>query len=84
MHLARCLAFITARFSIKLMAAHISGVNNTLADALSRNNEALFHSLLPQAAPEPTPIPEALLDLLVISRPDWTSKSWTSLWNAIF
>ena len=84
MHLARCLAFIEAKFDLDLVASHIKGVNNTLADALSRDNLTLFRSLLPQAAPEPTCIPESLLDLLLVSKPDWTSPHWTDLWNSIF
>lgn len=84
MHLARCLAFVTAKLEFELVASHIKGSDNTLADALSRDNLPMFRSLHPQAAPEPTPIPEALLDLLLVSKPDWTSQRWTSLWNNIF
>ena len=84
MHLARCLAFIKAKMNCELVASHIPGVNNTIADAISRNKMTLFHTLLPQANHEPTVIPEALLDLLIISRPDWTSTHWTELWSSIF
>ena len=84
MHLARCLAFIEAKFDLELVASHIKGVNNSVADALSRDNLTLFRSLLPQAASEPTGIPEALLDLLLVAKPDWTSPHWTALWNSIF
>lgn len=84
MHLARCLAFISAKFDFVITASHKKGKNNTMADALSRNNLPLFRSLHPQADQNPTAIPEALLDLLIVSRPDWTSKRWTELWNAIF
>ena len=84
MHLARCLAFIKAKFDLTIVASHIQGAKNTLADALSRDNLALFCSLHPQANQNPTAIPEALLHLLIISKPDWTSKRWTDLWNAIF
>ena len=86
MHLARCLAFIKAKFDYTIVASHIQGAKNTstLADALSRDNLALFRSLHPQANQNPTAIPEALLDLLIISKPDWTSKHWTDLWNANF
>ena len=70
MHLMRCLAFIQARWQVSVAAKHIPGVHNTLADALSRNKLVTFHSLFPQANSQPTPIPEALIDLLVISRPD--------------
>lgn len=45
------LAFVMAKF---IFATHIKGVNNTLADALSRDNWSLFHSLRPQAQHYPT------------------------------
>ena len=84
MHLARCLAFIKAKFEFELLATHLLGVRNPIADALSRNHMDSFHSLLPQADDSPTAIPEALLDLLIVSRPDWTSTHWTDLWSTIF
>ena len=84
MHLIRCLAFIKARFQFDLFAVHISGVRNDLADALSRNKLNHFHAHLPQAAESPTPIPQGLLDLTIISKPDWTSTHWTDLWSGIF
>ena len=75
-HLARCLAFIKAKFDLDPRAAHIKGSDNDKADALSRNNATLFLHLHPRAAKEPTPIPEALLDLLLVSKPDWMSQHW--------
>ena len=84
MHLARCLAFIAGKFEFHMEAIHIKGANNILADALSRNNLPLFQSLYPQADQESSLIPESLLDLLIISKPDWTSKNWTELWSSIF
>ena len=84
MHLARCLAFVKAKFEFELPAAHLPGARNTIVDALSRNNMASFHSLLSQADQEPTLIPNSLLDLLIVSRPDWTSRRWTELWSSIF
>lgn len=84
MHLARCLAFVLAKREFEMVATHIKGVDNSLADALSRDNLPLFRSLFPQAAPTPTAIPPALLDMLLISKPDWTSKRWTNLWSTIF
>ena len=84
MHLARCLAFVKAKFEFELLATHLPGARNTIADALSRNNMASFHSLLPQADQEPTLIPDSFLDLLIVSRPDWTSRRWTELWSSIF
>ena len=41
-----------------------------LADAISRNNVALFHSLHPQARPAPEAVPEELLDVLFLHTVD--------------
>ena len=84
MHLTRSLAFIAAKFQLTLSAEHVPGDQNTLADALSRNNLPLFYSLLPQAQKHQSQVPKPLLDLLLIRQPDWTSKQWTDLWNTIF
>ena len=83
-HLLRCLAFIKAKWQFTLRASHIRGVNNELADALSRNNATSFFANYPQAHPAPTPLPQELLDLLIIAKPDWTQPAWTSLWSATF
>ena len=37
MHLVRCLAFIKAKYEFELMATHVRGVDNPIADALSRD-----------------------------------------------
>lgn len=84
MHVMRCLAFIAAKYEFSIFATHIRGVDNTLADALSRNNESLFRSLHPQAKQSPTAIPVSLLDLLIVSKPDWLSQHWTLLWSSTF
>jgi hypothetical protein len=82
MHLVRCLAFLKARFQFSVTASHIEGSRNVLADALSRDNLDSFLSRYPQASPVPTPLPQELLDLTLISKPDWTSSRWTELWSA--
>ena len=74
MHLVRCLA---AFFGFQFVAQHVPGVLNTVADAISRNNIPLFLSIFPQV-PRVT-LPQPLLDLLVIKRPDWGSSDWTKL-----
>ena len=81
MHLARCLAFIAAKFEFHIVAVHIKGTLNVQADALSRNNLALFHSLQHR---EGTPVPQLLLNLVILSKPDWTSKRWTEQWSITF
>lgn len=83
MHLMRCLSFIMAKFNFVVSASHIKGSHNVLADALSRNDRKTL-SNYPQAQPTPTAIPTPLLDLLIMHKPDWTSRHWTALWNNIF
>ena len=80
MHLLRCFIFYAAVYHFSFEAKHIAGVNNTAADAISRNNMTLFHSLVPQVVH--SPVPEPVLELLVHQRPDWGSPSWTSLFTA--
>lgn len=84
MQLMRCLAFLAAKGDFHMVASHIKGINNTLADALSRDNLPLFHSLHPQAEMRPAAIPEAMLDLVFIQEPVWTCKNWTDQWNSTF
>ena len=84
MHLMRCLAFIAARYQFSIRASHLSGVCNTLADALSRDRLSRFRSHHPQARSRPSAISPELLDLLIVSKPDWTSPHWTNLWSSIF
>ena len=84
MGLMRCLHFISAKFNLLLSATHIAGIENSLADALSRDNLPFFFIYHPQANQCPSPIPPALLDLLVHSKPDWTSPSWSSMFNSTF
>lgn len=84
MHLMRCPAFISAKYEFFIFSTHIRGIDNTLADALSRDNKQLFHTLHPQAKQDTTPIPAGLLDLLIVSKPDWISQHRTQLWSSIF
>jgi hypothetical protein len=81
MHLLRSLAFIKAKFRFLLVTSHIPGKDNDLADALSRDNLSYFLSNHPKS---PSPLPQELLYLIVVVKPDWTSAHWTSLWTAIF
>ena len=73
MHLMRSLVFISAKFNFITSATHLPRAHNQLADALSRSDASYFMSNYPQAQLTPTPIPQALIDLLMGSKPDWTS-----------
>ena len=84
MGLMCCLFFISAKYNLLLSAAHIAGTANGLADALSRNNLPSFLSNYPQANPLGTTVPDSLVNLLVGSKPDWTSPSWSSMFSSIF
>ena len=56
MHLIRLLVFFAAHFNFWFSACHIAGRMNTGADALSRNNHALFLSQVSEAAQKPVEV----------------------------
>jgi len=59
-----------------------TGVENSAADSLSRNNFPTFLPAVPEAADLPTPIPTALVDMVVREQPDWSSPHWAQLFSA--
>ena len=77
MHLMRCFSFYCALYRCHVSSRHIEGSSNTAADALSRNNMALFYALVPQASG--CSVPPGVVDLLVAHRTDWESHAWTDL-----
>ena len=77
MHLLRCLFFIEAECAFALSLVHIAGVDNDLADDLSRDKLSSFLAKVPQAQPLPTPLPPPLLELLFDTEGTWTSPIWT-------
>jgi hypothetical protein len=84
MHLLRCLFFIEAKYDFMLVALHIPGVLNDLADDISRNRAVSFLSKVPDTQPSPDLLPQELIDLLLLQQPDWTSIAWTQTWNSFF
>ena len=76
-HLLRCLFFIRACFQFSLQAVHIEGTDNTLADAISRNNHLFLDSQVFQCTYQCTPLSEELILLLVVEQADWISDHWT-------
>jgi len=83
MHLLRCLAFVEAHWGFYSRAVHLPGVENSLADDLSRDRLERFlassHSVLSQV---PTTIPSNLLEVVCNSRPDWTSPAWSQCFSS--
>lgn len=73
MHLLRFLPLFTAHWDIVIRLEHIPGAINLIPDALSRNHMQEFRQKAPEASPTLTQIPWELWDLLVGSKPDWTS-----------
>lgn len=83
MHLLRTLFFFEAHFQFSLHAEHIAGKDNPLADDLSRNNLPSFMQKCPRKPSKtPTAIPSPLRDMLLNSKPDWNSPTWTQLFRA--
>ena len=64
MHLLRDLLLSAARFSFSFSAKHVPGVHNEITVALSRFRWQEFWRLARQANPEPTPLPQLLLNQL--------------------
>ena len=82
MHLLRCLFFIEAVFEFSLICVHLPGVENTRADALSRNDVASFRSQVPGADQHPQPLPAQLVEALLNPDLDWLSTTWRDLFSS--
>ena len=82
MHMVRMLVFLACYFQFWFTAVHIAGSDNTLADAISRNNFELFLSQASPTPTAPTTVPAPLVDILsqVIT---WTSTSWIASFSTI-
>ena len=65
MRLLRHLLLSAARHSFSFSAQHVPGVNNQLADAISRFHWQDFRLLAPEVQPFPTPVPPQLLTDLI-------------------
>lgn len=63
MPLLRDLFFVAASHNFHVNIEHIPGVDNAIADSLSRYQMPRFHTLAPQADVHPTPLPPLGLDL---------------------
>ncbi len=83
MHMRRCLAFLEAVGMFVLVAEHIKGVDNVVADALSRNNLSLA-TVLQDAAAVPERVPQALVELMTVPMLGWSEQQWDALRSFTF
>ncbi len=82
-HMLRCLFFLESMFDFSVVAQHIPGHTNSMADALSRNQLPYFSRHYPQASPHPTLIPTDWITYLTDPSILWTSQSWTNWFSSI-
>lgn len=71
------LFFIKAQYQFKIIARHIPGALNTLADYLSYIELEKFHTNHHTANRYPSCTPVNLLQWLLDPRMDWMSDHWT-------
>ncbi len=74
MHLMRCLAFIEARVPVMVVAEHIKGSENVVADALSRDRLDLARSVMQGSEREAEAIPKDLLEMLTAESRSWSER----------
>jgi len=74
----QCLSFFEANFGFSVVAKHIPGTQNSLADDLSRDKLSSFLQARDQATLSlQSKPPEPLLNY----RPDWTSPAWRGMFR---
>ena len=66
-HMIEPLSFLQPIMTSGFTVSHIEGKQNSLADALSRNNASFFLQQVPKASRIPSTIPQPLLELLAIN-----------------
>ena len=63
MDLVRAITLQTLSYNFTFNATHIPGLQNSIADSLSRFQMDRFHSLAPLASPTPCIIPQSAMDI---------------------
>ena len=79
MHLMRCLAFVEARVPVTIVAEHIKGTENVVADALSRDRLDIARSSLLVLEREAEVLPGDLLEMLTTESQSWSEQGWKRL-----
>ena len=63
MHLVRYMFFTAAKLQFNVKVTHIAGLDNKLADSLSRLQVGRFRRLRPTADLQPSPLPDVLTEI---------------------
>ena len=82
MHLLCCIFFAEAHSNFNLVAVHLPGTHNDLADDLSRDRLHSFRAKFPESDISPTSIPSPLLQWLSDTGLEWTFPAWTQLFSS--
>ena len=82
MHLRRCLAFLEAKWAIQLWAEHVWGVDNEVADSLSRNRLDQVFCWCPQMKQRPEAVDKEVLLVVVRERQAGRNPDWIRLWRS--
>ncbi len=80
MHLRRCLAFLEAKWAIHVRAEHVRGVDNELADAISRNKMDIAFQLCPQMLQKAEVVREEILQVVIRERQAGRDPDWRKWW----
>ena len=83
MHLLCCLFFFEAYYQLHVIAVHVPGIANSLADDLSRNRASSFLLQAPHMPPQPAALPLMAADLLLDPTMEWSSPAWIGLFRTI-
>ena len=82
MHLLRCLSFFEAKFGFRVVAKHIPGTQNSLADDLSIDKLSSFLQARDQVTLSlQSKPPQPLLDMVINYKPDWISPAWRGMFR---
>ncbi len=79
MHLLRCLALVETTLSLSVRAVHIKGVDNGIADDLSRDRMVKALSSMQEADVRPVEVPGSLLGLLTTGSLSWSERDWKQM-----
>ena len=75
MCIIRILTLKCLQINAVIKAVHVKGVNNNICDALSRFQWSRFRQLVPDADPDPAPMPARLWGIFKTELSDWFKQA---------